>query len=163
MFRTGIRSASLFASLSIVACGSPAMIGDECTDNADCEEGLSCFEHELSDTNVCMEDCDLTTTRLCEGGLVCTPHTEETDRPPELGVCYLGGATPTGTTCQRNLECEPGSICVCTGTATECMDEPETFQQCYRACRLGDSTCDAGEVCTGLEGMGTNGFCQPST
>lgn len=162
MFRTGIRCAALYASLSLVACGSPAMVSEECAASADCEEGLSCFTHAGSDTNLCMADCDLTMTRLCEGGLVCTGHDSAT-RPAELGVCYLGGTTAVGESCTGNLECEAGAICICTAaTDAECMTMPETFQHCYRACSVGDDTCETGEVCVGLEGMGDNGFCQPS-
>lgn len=152
-FRRNSVSASLAltVALAAVGCTSAADVGEACTDSADCLGGLSCFIHEgASVSPVCMSDCDLTMTRLCEGGAVCTPATGA-GRPENLGVCYLGGTTAVGQACTGNLECVRGAICVSTGGA----------QQCYRACRTSDMmACPAGETCTPLEGAGTNGFCQ---
>jgi hypothetical protein len=123
-------------------------------DSADCDEGLSCFEHEGAELSpVCMADCDLTTTRLCDDGTVCT-RASGPERPEDLGVCYLGGATEVGAPCTGNLECVAGAICVDTGDT----------QACFRACRTDDgAACEANETCAPLEMMGTNGFCQPAT
>ncbi|HJL15351.1 MAG TPA: hypothetical protein RMH99_06845 [Sandaracinaceae bacterium LLY-WYZ-13_1] len=151
MSRTGIRCAPLFASLALLACGEPALVGEECVDSADCDEGLSCFEHEGAEVSpVCMADCDLSATRRCDEGQVCTRATG-TDRPEDLGVCYLGGTTAVGEACTGNLECEAGAICVDTGDV----------QACFVACDTEDgAACAEGETCAPLEDMGTNGFCQ---
>jgi hypothetical protein len=99
-----------------------------------------------------MPDCDLTTTRVCADGEVCTRATGP-DRPADLGVCYFGGATAVGSACTSNLECELGSICVSVGAT----------QSCFRACNTDDgSACEETETCSPLEDMGTNGFCEPS-
>lgn len=147
-FRPSLLVTSLVTCL--VGCSSAADVGDPCTDTADCLGGLSCMVHEGAEvTPVCMSDCDITTTRLCEGGAVCTPAMGA-GRPANLGVCYLGGTTAVGQACTGNLQCVRGSICVSTGGA----------QQCYRACTTTDGAgCEAGETCSALEGMGTNGFC----
>ena len=143
-----------FTALAAAGCSDPAEAGQECADSADCAEGLSCFEHAGAAVSpVCMPDCDLATTRLCGDGAVCTRATGP-DRPAELGVCYLGGTTATGSECSTNLECELGSICVMV----------EGAQSCYRACSTEDATtCGDGETCSPLEAMGTNGFCESST
>jgi hypothetical protein len=152
--RTGIRRALLLASLALAACTDPALVGEECTDSADCDEELSCFEHEgAAISPVCMADCDLSTTRLCDDGTVCTVATGPS-RPAGVGVCYLGGTTDVGSPCTGNLECVAGAICVDTGDT----------QACFRACSTDDgSACEEGEACTALEMMGTNGFCQPTS
>ncbi len=144
-------SLALVAALTSVGCTSAADVGEACTDSADCLGGLSCFVHAGAAVSpVCMADCDLTTTRICEGGAVCTPATG-IGRPESLGVCYLGGNTAIGQPCVGNLECVPGAVCVATGGS----------QQCYRACRTSDTmACPDGETCTALEGAGTDGFCQ---
>ena len=51
---------TLFASLFLVtACGSAAKEGEECTADADCEEGLHCEMHEgEEDHGECADDHD---------------------------------------------------------------------------------------------------------
>ena len=59
-----------------------------------------------------------------------------------------------GSACTTNLECERGSICVSVAGS----------QACYRACNTDDGApCDDSEVCSPLEDMGTNGFCEPAS
>ncbi|MFK7987673.1 MAG: hypothetical protein AB8I08_16770 [Sandaracinaceae bacterium] len=150
---------SSFLVLALVGasgCTAAALAGEECVDSADCDEGLSCFNHQGAATSpVCMPDCDLETTRLCGDGTVCTTvaETPGIDRPANLGVCYLGGTTAVGSACTTNLECTSGSICVNVSGA----------QTCYPACLTTDDMCAAGSSCVGLEDMGDNGFCEPST
>ncbi len=146
------RLSLLVVSLLFVgACTSPADVGEPCTDTADCKGGLSCIaQGSATDApTVCMTDCDLTMTRLCDGGEVCTTVLSA-GRDPNLGVCYLGGATAIGAACTANLECVAGAICVSTGGT----------QACYRACSTDESDCGGAETCVGLSGMGTAGFCQ---
>lgn len=137
---------------SMAACTQPADVGETCTDTSDCMAGLSCIQPSaLSDApTVCMEDCDLTMTRLCEGGEVCT-MVPSPGRPANLGVCLLGGTTAVGAACTASADCVAGAICVSAGGA----------QSCFRACTAG--TCAATEMCVPLVDMGTNGFCQPMT
>ena len=152
MTRTGF-CASLRRAAACFACTSPAEIGDECADSADCTMGLSCFEHEgVEPSPVCMEDCDLSTQRLCSTGAVCTPASGP-DRPADLGVCYLGGTAAVGDECNNNLQCALGTICVLSGGS----------QRCFRACSTDDgSACEAAETCEGLVDMGTRGYCNPT-
>lgn len=151
---------ALFVAFSLsllAACTEPALVGEGCSDSTDCEVAASCFEHDGAEvTPVCMMDCDLTTTRVCADGSVCTSVTTP-DRPANLGVCYLGGTTAIGSSCTRNLECARGSICVdLTPTITT-----DAEQYCFRACRTDDTAgCAATETCNALEAMGVNGFCQ---
>lgn len=150
----------LFVVFSLLAaCTEPAPLGEVCADTADCVEGSSCFDHDGAETTpVCMADCDLSTVRICDDGTVCTVATGP-DRPSTLGVCYLGGTVAIGSACTRNLECTGGSICVDL-TPTIATDAE---QYCFQACRTDDATgCDATETCNALEGMGVNGFCQPT-
>lgn len=152
-----IRLALAIASLPLLAaCSStPAMTGEMCVDSADCELGLSCVEHQGAELSpVCMADCDRTMVRLCPGGEVCTPPLAGGPaRDPNLGFCYLGGSTAVGDPCEGPLQCVRGAICV----------ELSGDQSCYRACDTEDgSACEAGETCTELMDMGTNGFCLPT-
>lgn len=140
----------LLALFALVpACTSPAQLGEPCTDSDDCAGGLSCITVGDPDegTYVCMSDCDLTMTRLCEGGEVCTDPLA-TSRPENLGICFLGGDTPIGSPCAENWECVRGSQCI------------QPAGVCRRACSTeSTSGCDAGEMCTMLSG--TAGFCEP--
>jgi hypothetical protein len=142
-------------SLAFAACTSPADVGEECTDSADCMEGLSCFEHfGMAVSPVCMRDCDLDAVRLCEDGAVCLETDSTGGRPADLGVCYLGGSVAVGSACNGNLECVSGAVCVSVGGA----------QSCYEACSTDASgQCGKGEVCSPLTDMGTNGFCEVGT
>lgn len=135
----------------VSACTSPANVGEECTDTSDCKGGLSCIaQGSAADApTVCMTDCDLTMTRLCDDGSVCTTVLSP-GRDPNVGVCYLGGTTGVGSPCTANLECERGAICVDTGD----------MQACYRACSTDTGGCPSGETCAPLTGAGTDGFCQ---
>lgn len=142
---------SLLIALGLAGCTTPAELGEPCVDSADCAAGLSCIVLMHEDARVCMPDCDLTTTRLCDDGAVCTP-VASVGRPAELGVCYLGGTTAVGSPCTAPLACVRGALCVVAGDQ----------QVCRRACRTDGSECDASEVCTPLENMGTNGFCEPA-
>lgn len=151
-----VRPAPWFIFFFVAAgCASPLMKGQECTDSADCEVGLSCI---LSDstmtTAACMEDCDLTTTRVCSGGEVCTPALSM-DVPRDAGICLLGGSTPEGSPCVDIFECVIGSICVTAGAE----------QSCFRACGTADdpSRCPSSETCELLGGTGTQGYCAPMT
>ena len=137
-------------SLTLLACSSPLAVGEECSDSADCMEGLSCFfsSSDMSQS-VCMSDCDDTTMRLCAGGEVCIPAASM-GVPREAEVCFLGGATEIGSPCADSLACVRGALCVVTGTD----------QVCARACSTDDgSACAATETCEALAGMGTKGFC----
>lgn len=160
-----IRSAWPIASLlfALACSSSPAMMGESCVDTADCEVGLSCFEHEGAETSpVCMPDCDLATTRLCAGGEVCTPPDPSGPaRDPNLGVCYLGGTTEVGGDCTSDPD-RPGVASLTCVRGAICVEVSDAFN-CYRACDTADgSACDASETCTALEAMGTNGFCLPT-
>lgn len=149
MTRRSLRAA-LFACLALLpACTSPAEVGEPCTDSADCAGGLSCITigNPEDGQYVCMSDCDLTMVRLCEGGEVCTDPLA-VGRPDSLGICYLGGETPIGSSCSENWECVAGSQCIL----------PSGI--CRRACSTeSTSGCVAGETCRTLGG--TAGFCEP--
>lgn len=153
MSRVGTRIALLAAFCMLVGCTEPGALGDACVTTDDCDEGLSCFEHEGAERSpVCMLDCDLASTRLCSDGTVCTPAYASSGASRELGVCYLGGATEVGASCTNGLECVAGSICVMFDDGT---------QTCLRACRTDDgSECGENETCEPLERMGNNGYCQ---
>ena len=150
---------ALFISLSVVAlvapgCVGPAMVGQPCVDNADCDGITSCIERPGMDPAfVCMLDCDLTMERLCATGEVCTPAVPEPPamRDPNLGICQLGGNVAVGMPCDLENACVPGAICVARSDVT-----PST-QNCHRACDTdGSVPCDATQVCFALTG-GTSG------
>ena len=149
------RLAGLLIPFALLGCTSPLMLGEECTNSADCEVGLSCFFVDVDMTrSVCMSDCDEATTRLCAGGEVYIPATTD-GAPRELGVCFLGGTTPVGSPCTNTFGCTLGALCVDLGGSE---------QTCYRACSTGDgSACTSTETCEGLVGMGTKGYCAPMT
>jgi hypothetical protein len=136
------------------ACTNPAAVGDPCIDTSDCKNGLSCIgQGSGADApTVCMTDCDLTMTRLCDDGSVCTAVSDSPDRPADLGVCYLGGTLGVGAPCTANGDCGRGTICVSTS---------DGMQACAGACETTMSgQCAASETCTPLTDMGTAGFCQ---
>lgn len=146
------RLAPWLISIVLIGCTTPLIVGEECTDSADCDVGLSCFRADGSMTRaVCMYDCDDTMTRLCVDGEVCIPaSTEGVLREAE--VCFLGGATPVGSPCVDTFECARGALCVTVGME----------QSCYGACSTDDdSACRSTETCEGLLGMGTKGYCAP--
>lgn len=114
-----------------------AQIGQRCADSAstDCAPALSCTVADGRGAT-CMADCDLRTTRLCEGGAVCLA-TMAPGRPADLGVCYLGGSTAIGAACTADRECALGAVCVDAGT-----------QVCRQACGVGlESVCEPGGEC----------------
>ena len=140
--------------LVLAGCTTPLIVGEECTDSSDCEDGLSCFFSDSTMTTArCMQDCDDTMMRLCSGGEVCL-RTARMGLPREEEVCFLGGSTPVGSPCVDVFECAVGAICVIDGTD----------QSCFRACDSSDGTaCQVTETCEALMGMGTNGYCVPMT
>ena len=143
-------SSLAISSLFLLACSSPLAVGEECSDSADCMEGLSCFfsNGDMSQS-VCMFDCDDTMMRLCDGGEVCIPA-ELMGIPREAEVCFLGGDTLVGSPCTDSLDCERGSLCVIIGAD----------QVCARACSTDEPTaCQGAETCETLAGMGTRGYC----
>ena len=145
--RNLIPGAMIVSAMLIVGCASPGIVGDECVNSADCDLGLSCFNRPgAAITPVCMEDCDMSSTRVCSDGTVCLARDGGGS-----GVCYLGGMTAIGGACTGALDCESGAICVSSGGATSC----------FRACVVGDdSLCATGETCAAL--MSGDGFCEPT-
>lgn len=159
MTPSGIRALCVIASfwtLAMVGCTEPALVGEECVDSADCDEGLGCFEHlGAAVTPVCMADCDMTTALTCADGSACIQALNPDGTSREAEVCYLGGSVAVGESCLNGgtattLVCEQGSICVVTGdTAT-----------CRVPCFIDDADgCAEGETCESLA-SGT-GFCLP--
>ncbi len=134
-----------FGLVWVTACGNaPGAVGDACTDGADCDTGLSCFNRPgATVTPVCMADCDPATSPICSDGSVCLGRAGG-----GAGVCYLGGTGDDGATCSGATDCSQGSLCVNSGGMT----------QCATACVVDDgSRCGAGEVCSAL--MSGGGFC----
>lgn len=142
------------ASLSLVACTTPAEVREACADSADCAEDLACVGNpSASDPLVCMQTCDPTTTWLCAGGEVCL----DLVGTPERAVCYLGGALGAGASClDRELDCVAGTVCVT-------FEEEGARAECMKACRLDGSDCGDGESCAELIPGRNAGFCQPAT
>lgn len=162
---TRVRAALLtsLASLSI-ACTNPLDIGEECNDSAQCMEGMSCIFRDATRTiAVCMEDCTVAVTRLCEGGPACIPAELSDGTPREFGVCFLGGPTAVGEPCVDSFECALGALCVGQdplGAPGEPIECPRDTCACLLSCDTADgSNCAAGETCTALLDMGTNGYC----
>lgn len=135
-------------------CTSPVELGGECTDTADCAAELSCFER-FGDpvTMVCMQDCAYPATVLCEDGSICIAASGP-ERPPGLGLCYLGGAADVGARCTVTRDCVRGAVCVDENGDDNCEDGTCS---CFVACDTADDACAATEVCAPLSGM--LGFC----
>lgn len=154
------------ASLSI-ACTNPLDVGEECNDTAQCMEGMSCIYGDASRTSaVCMLDCTVASTRLCDGGQVCIPAELGDGTPREFGVCFLGGPTPAGEACVDSFECALGALCIGQnplGAAGDPIECPRDTCACLVSCDTADgSNCAEGDTCTALLDMGTNGYCAPA-
>lgn len=134
----------------------PVAVGEPCEGPAACVAGAACIGTDDPEVYVCMAECSQA-GRICADGSVCTALLAG-DRP----VCYIGGSTEGGLSCETNLDCTPGTLCF--GTDTEAY--------CLPACHRDDPVCEAGAYCRyGSSGKGycrqafgdgcsSEGFCQ---
>lgn len=146
------------ASGALLGCDSQADIGQECgVGVAACLGDLACTNRPgAAITPVCMETCDPTATRTCEGGAVCLRLSDAAG-----GVCYLGGSVEVGDDCTLATDCVSGAVCVR-------LSDADPVGQCFTACTFIEDAgpspdCAAGQVCsptTSAESIA--GFCQDS-
>lgn len=93
--------------------------------------------------------CDAHAQTGCASGEGCYPFVRYPSGPCEQerygATCRPSGSLATGAACGGNLRCQPGNVCVITGSGTKCM----------RLCRLGQlDACQEGEICTPVDVAG---------
>jgi hypothetical protein len=135
--------AALAAALPGLGCGQsvvgmPCSASDPCPNNFDC--GID-GDREL----VCARVCDLSTETVCDDGGTCLPV-------GSMGsICYAGGAVGIGGTCEGDLDCTHGAICLgVVGTTRP--------PRCFRGCNYGEpNTCPGSSHCSPSTNGG--GYC----
>lgn len=120
----------------------PVEIGGSCDAPEECvDEGL-CIGNP-NGVFSCMRTCDTPWAR-CEDGSICTPVGNGSQ------VCYTGGAGEPGTSCQSNLQCDDGLLCVGVND--------EEFS-CLPGCHVREGGCSADQYCKPLSEE-PRGYCR---
>jgi len=120
----------------------PVEIGGSCDAPGECvHEGL-CIGNP-NGVFTCMQTCDDPWSR-CEGGSICTPVGNGSQ------VCYTGGAGEPGTSCNSNLQCDDGLLCV---------EVDDGNFECLPGCHVDLGGCSENEFCKPLSGA-PRGYCR---
>ena len=112
----------------------------ECGSNLCIGTGAGQFE--------CMITCE-TTYEICENGSVCLPLS---GRPES--ICYTGGLVPKGGSCQTNVNCITGHLCIGAETTFYCVSSCANDEDCHSGSSClqlvsGASVCasEIGKIC----------------
>ena len=138
--------ALMVGSCLLIGCDEDSVEGRVCSSADPCGDGFVCVR-AADEVSRCMARCDGLT--MCSDGSACLELTSGTQ-----SVCWLGGTTPVGETCEGNLECVRAARCVRFGAD----DAPVCAPVCDPT--DSDTMCGADETCTPLENAG--GACHGS-
>lgn len=114
-------------------CGNP---GDACSQpgTGPCVQVQTTEGKDVPNLAVCRVACEPHDPATC-GGAVCLID------PDGNTECQTGGSRAEGETCSPEDTCGPGLGCVTAGDTSTCR----------RWCRLGETDCGGGKVCTGFD------------
>lgn len=109
-------------------------VGGSCDSPGECVDGALCIGNSIG-VFTCMRKCDEKWTK-CEDGSLCTPVGNGSL------VCYTGGANPPGTSCQNQLQCDDGLLCVG-------LQNQDEFN-CLPGCHVRKGGCSSTDFCKPL-------------
>jgi hypothetical protein len=137
--RAVVVAAALALGVGSIGCGGGG-VGAPCRVDAECASSLLCVADPGLPEARCMRPCE-PAVRLCDDGSVCMDLAGGR-------ACYPGGTVGYMEPCDRNLDCEAGTVC------------PAAVRACAQACDEGLSVCLITEVCHADDAVGA--ICGPA-